>query len=1022
MRRPPRPGSAEEPRPEPNGLLRACQHIIYQQPVAQYCRGPAFPLANMAAPYASPLHRSPTFPHFSVADVSKLPDVVVDFLQHLESPSTRAVAVDHSLPPPHTRSFVPISALRRYLTPGVIRRLLVYYFRSGKDWKQVHEDYMIVFTILVCINKVPWLHHFLERPRLADKYLPFTHCHDWRPDCHDFFDYFVQAQWQFCAQKLEKNKLNHAPVDERVIVPFVKKRTINEGTDSVKYEVEVHPDYNFLVRDDQDCPVTNTFFLKSCVAENAGYHNNEVVAYQALRDQDDVQPYLAQFHGSWIQGGTYNLLLEYVGGGTLTAFMEGTEIPARQEHIMRFWEGLLNLIIPLMRIHSLPYADDGHPDLRGIHHDIKPDNILVTTKFGPSTFDVMFKLADLGLTDFEYAVKRGVELSSKNNRGTQMFSPPELCVEEDDMFLQKTVLDAKPSKDIWAFGCVLSEAATWLVLGKEALHRYRWERIAATHKVPKLRETSHTGCFHDGTKVLQEVLDTHMKIRERLRRNDKITEKVVDLVEEMLGGASSRPTAVDVRRRSRSALQIAQRLSHLGSTNDDEDDYLYPEIFTTPRSPGFERKEPPQLPPELNGVVPGLGVSFSPNVQVRAAETVKANASTTNKSLTSPTEPIKLEHRVTSPHVSPHPGMISSITINPNGVYKDLPTRTRPAPSAPAAQCDQDQGFIPRDFQNHSPQPSEANGKFNLGHDKTNHTGSLAHEHIPEPQNTPTNPTSPKIKCRPHFPVATIGDVERYILRAKLNSRTAHLDGEDWLKPLNGRDQIFLFDDSGSMKEHWDSAKRTFSALGYIVKGKDPDGMEIRSTMDTSFKKRNKDRGPLRKALSTLQPGGECDIGRTLGQILRDLHPDNAKDTNGHGFFWSKQKWGVNIYVLTDGVWEDGDDWIARVVEPIKKLIDSGMQKGQLGIQFIQFGSDPVGTARLRMLDDHLKDHGVAEDFIDTEPFTGNIFKMLLGSIDDAADRQKPRRLSMPAAKHERHASVLSTTSTTASFKKETYA
>jgi serine/threonine protein kinase len=133
------------------------------------------------------------------------------------------------------------------------------------------------------------------------------------------------------------------------------------------------------------------------------------------------------------------MLLEYVGGGTLTQFMDDSETPAQDEQIMRFWTGLLDLTRPLMRLHRLPLMEEGRPDLQGlvlmtrlvavskltvcsIHHDIKPDNILVTARFGPSRFDVMFKLADLGLTEFDYVIKRSGERASKNNSGTQMFS------------------------------------------------------------------------------------------------------------------------------------------------------------------------------------------------------------------------------------------------------------------------------------------------------------------------------------------------------------------------------------------------------------------------------------------------------------------------------------------------------------------------------------------------------------------------------------------------------------------------
>ena len=121
----------------------------------------------------------------------------------------------------------------------------------------------------------------------------------------------------------------------------------------------------------------------------------------------------------------------------------------------------------------------------------------------------------------------------------------------------KTTHDAQPSKDIWALGCVLSEAATWIVLGKEALLRYQKDRSIATSKLPQLRETSHVGCFHNGHKVLPEVRTNHMEIRKRRRRNDHITADVLTIVEDMLDDAEARPSARQARSRFKRALETA---------------------------------------------------------------------------------------------------------------------------------------------------------------------------------------------------------------------------------------------------------------------------------------------------------------------------------------------------------------------------------------------------------------------------------------------------------------------------------
>ena len=57
-----------------------------------------------------------------------------------------------------------------------------------------------------------------------------------------------------------------------------------------------------------------------------------------------------------------------------------------------------------------------------IHHDIKPANILVSQSTEDSCFDVSFKLADLGLTDFVVKAKNKDGTDNRDAHGTQMYS------------------------------------------------------------------------------------------------------------------------------------------------------------------------------------------------------------------------------------------------------------------------------------------------------------------------------------------------------------------------------------------------------------------------------------------------------------------------------------------------------------------------------------------------------------------------------------------------------------------------
>jgi len=57
-----------------------------------------------------------------------------------------------------------------------------------------------------------------------------------------------------------------------------------------------------------------------------------------------------------------------------------------------------------------------------VHHDIKPDNILVSQSTNSARYDVTFKLADLGLTDFVIKKRKDQDINNRDAHGTQMYS------------------------------------------------------------------------------------------------------------------------------------------------------------------------------------------------------------------------------------------------------------------------------------------------------------------------------------------------------------------------------------------------------------------------------------------------------------------------------------------------------------------------------------------------------------------------------------------------------------------------
>lgn len=108
--------------------------------------------------------------------------------------------------------------------------------------------------------------------------------------------------------------------------------------------------------------------------------------------------------------------------------------------------------------------------------------------------------------------------------------------------------------DNWSLGCVFSIAATWVVLGWEGgvrlYNKVREQAITSRIKeqqshpplnpAPPVLESGDY--FHDGLSVLPEVRDWHEYLRISLRKTDRVTSQVLDLVDEymLVGNPESR--------------------------------------------------------------------------------------------------------------------------------------------------------------------------------------------------------------------------------------------------------------------------------------------------------------------------------------------------------------------------------------------------------------------------------------------------------------------------------------------------
>ena len=160
------------------------------------------------------------------------------------------------------------------------------------------------------------------------------------------------------------------------------------------------------------------------------------------------------------------------------------------------------------------------------------------------------------------------------------------------------------------------------------------------------------------------------------------------------------------------------------------------------------------------------------------------------------------------------------------------------------------------------------------------------------------------------------------------------------------------------MEQHKGEVRDLFSLLGYMVKSKDPDGIELHFTKSSERKDKAKNTSQLLDTLATVPFKGKSNIRLQLGEILRDYHTKLRDQTPPRSLLKlvrpRRRVRRQTVYIFTDGVWQPECDPSEMIGKLVKSLEENHMEREQFGIQFIRFGNDPEGKTRLDKLDSGL--------------------------------------------------------------------
>ncbi|MBW4685455.1 MAG: VWA domain-containing protein [Komarekiella atlantica HA4396-MV6] len=200
---------------------------------------------------------------------------------------------------------------------------------------------------------------------------------------------------------------------------------------------------------------------------------------------------------------------------------------------------------------------------------------------------------------------------------------------------------------------------------------------------------------------------------------------------------------------------------------------------------------------------------------------------------------------------------------------------------------------------------------------------------------------------------------------------------------LENRDYTLIIDKSGSMatpdqkggRSRWVAAQESTLALASKCEQFDPDGITI-YVFSGKFKRyENVTSGKVAQIFQENDPSGTTDLAAVLKHATDDYFQRKSSGKTKPN--------GETILVVTDGEPDDRKA-VMRVIIEASRRMD---RDEELGISFIQVGTDQQATRFLKVLDDDLQSAGAKFDICDTITMEDmedlSLSEVLLNAIND---------------------------------------
>ncbi|XTI86035.1 hypothetical protein V2W45_1233385 [Cenococcum geophilum] len=884
------------------------------------------------------------------------------------------------------REFVLVQELMDWLgEPGVprIAPLLNDAYKCDFNWAPVRPDRiseseqtLLVFCILLDLGYGYLIDKFLEKDmKLSVETDMEAHITEHlqsegieHGQAAEIGKRFEEARWRFCPAQFEFG-VSHNYGKKRIL-PFLKRVPIDEGEGkggtanlwniSVPEEFvgcklrRKVPSSKFR---DEDSGVCYEFALKTFKPGSEKQYETEKEAFMPVRDHQGMVKYLGHFKYHfhypmvWNSAGqsidkvgltiqtsnekrtstqpTNNILLEY-GQMDLEVYFANRVPPVLPPEMMAFWRDIFDIAEEVRDIHNLEYLKE---KFYGWHADIKPDKILYIRG--------KFKLADPGFAKWLKKTEQTCARPTTTvDGGTDTYGPPERHGAKSRNPVYQTI-------DSWSLGCVLSLAATWMVLGVQGVLQYTVLRIRALKRARKASPSEPDDPFHDGDDVLPEVRSWHNILRSTKRITDHITSDVLNLVD-------SRMLIKDPLERIETE-ELCEELNKILQRAGKELDLQVADIVVD----------------TLQDVDDKAVEKATGKAAERADFTLRRILAADNDTQQDPAT--HATNLFPSSQHSPRGSKLAQkIHFMKTGGRSEL-TESRRAPSPPPT----DGGQTDEEFNAPSQQGSEETNLHQIfsanQSPRSTNTGVIDHTpdtfEAPLESPTPPAPTYIPFKESKQASYQEPGDIPSMdVFEAKkwLDERKKGFHFPWKKKPhkvLEGfyknRDLKFMIDNGNTMKRHWPEAENLIEVLMAMAKGIDDNGIDFYSTDERVKVENTNDATRIKRAMKEAEPdlSAGClptDMTRAIGWLC-----DEYLRRLAHDYHYSRKFRYLTIIIITDGSWHARSDQ-QGVEDKIVGFISESLSffgkqaERPISIEFVRLGDDPAATVFLQHLDTEL--------------------------------------------------------------------